>query len=309
MTAMPPLRDILNNTPADAINVDFNFNTIEAHVAQELINRDGSVAMTAPLSTQPPTAPQHAATKQYVDTSTPVGTITMFAGATAPAGWVICDGAVKSQTDPLYATLWAVIGTTYNTGGEGTGNFRLPNLVGRFPIGKGATHSPTLGGVGGRTDTPITSHYHDLANHTHSGSTSQADTNHRHTIDHGHTASTSPVPDHDHQSWSGSNVGWFQFGGGTLGPKSVGDFTQGWNASNPTRTSAGGAHTPSVTVNPLSGGYSAYQHQTDGSTNYVHTHTMTTGGPSATYTSTNGVDGTNQNLPPFLTINFIIRIG
>ena len=50
MTAMPPLRDILNNTPVNAVDVDFNFKALQTHVGSELINRDGSVAMTAPLS-------------------------------------------------------------------------------------------------------------------------------------------------------------------------------------------------------------------------------------------------------------------
>jgi microcystin-dependent protein len=64
---------------------------------------------------------------------TPSGVIQMFAGTSAPTGWLFCNGAVISQT--TYATLFAVIGTTYNTTGEGAGNFRLPNFVGIFPRG------------------------------------------------------------------------------------------------------------------------------------------------------------------------------
>ena len=41
MTAMPPLRPILNNTPASATDVDWNFQAVEDYVATDLIHRDG----------------------------------------------------------------------------------------------------------------------------------------------------------------------------------------------------------------------------------------------------------------------------
>lgn len=52
------------------------------------------------------------------------GFIAPFAGSTAPAGWLVCDGSAVSRT--IYAKLFAVIGTTY---GEGDGNstFNLPD--------------------------------------------------------------------------------------------------------------------------------------------------------------------------------------
>jgi microcystin-dependent protein len=55
------------------------------------------------------------------------GFIAQFAGSTAPAGWLICDGSAVSRT--TYAKLFAVIGTTY---GEGDGNttFNIPNFAG-----------------------------------------------------------------------------------------------------------------------------------------------------------------------------------
>lgn len=318
MTAMPPLRDILNNTPADAINVDFNFNTVEAHVAQELINRDGSVAMTGPLSLSgPPTAAQHAATKGYVDTSAiPVGVIWEYAGVTAPTGWALCDGSSKSTTDPAYAALFAVIG--YRHGGSGA-SFNLPDRRARMPVGyaPGDGLLGTLGARGGSRDNSLVQHQHDIAHahgHSISATSDVKDTNHRHTIDHGHTATASPVPDHDHKSSTASDVGWWQFGGGTLGPKSVGDFTTGWNASNPTRTSLAGGHTPAITVVALSGGYSTYQHQVDSNTNYQHSHAITIAGsvtaaPAGTLSGLQGVAPANTNYPPYEVVNYIIRIG
>ena len=55
----------------------------------------------------------------------PTGTIVPYAGATAPDGFLLCDGSAVSRT--TYSALFSVIGTTY---GEGDGNstFNLPDL-------------------------------------------------------------------------------------------------------------------------------------------------------------------------------------
>ena len=60
----------------------------------------------------------------------PPGTIMPYLGATAPAGWFLCDGAAYSRT--TYAALFAVIGGQYGTG-DGT-TFNMPDLQGRVPI-------------------------------------------------------------------------------------------------------------------------------------------------------------------------------
>ena len=61
------------------------------------------------------------------DAGVPVGAVIAFAGAVAPANWLICDGTAKSAA--TYAKLFAAIGTAW--GGDAT-NFRLPDLRGRF---------------------------------------------------------------------------------------------------------------------------------------------------------------------------------
>lgn len=63
---------------------------------------------------------------------TPVGSITMFSGSTAPAGHLLCQGQAVSRT--TYARLYAVIGTTYGAG-DGSTTFNIPNLKGRVPVG------------------------------------------------------------------------------------------------------------------------------------------------------------------------------
>lgn len=90
--------------------------------------------------------------KQVVNTNTPAGLITAYAGSTAPTGWLICDGSAVSRT--TYANLFTAIGTTYGTG-DGSTTFNLPNLKGRVPVGFDISDTAfdTLGETGGsKTD-------------------------------------------------------------------------------------------------------------------------------------------------------------
>jgi microcystin-dependent protein len=63
-----------------------------------------------------------------------VGEIRMFAGNFAPSGWALCQGQLLPISQ--YDVLFNLIGTTY--GGDGTSNFALPDLQGRFPAHQGA---------------------------------------------------------------------------------------------------------------------------------------------------------------------------
>lgn len=60
----------------------------------------------------------------------PVGAMVPFPKGTVPPGFLEVDGSVKSSA--TYPDLSAYLGTTYNTGGEGAGNFRLPESRGEF---------------------------------------------------------------------------------------------------------------------------------------------------------------------------------
>lgn len=66
--------------------------------------------------------------------SVPIGTILMYAVATAPTNYLICDGSAISRT--TYAGLFSVIGTAYGTG-DGTTTFNLPNYQAVVPKGVG----------------------------------------------------------------------------------------------------------------------------------------------------------------------------
>ena len=70
-------------------------------------------------------------------TSYPVGSIIWYmSAATPPSVWLVCDGRLlDSSIGGLYFDLFSIIGTTFNTGGEPAGFFRIPDLRGYFVRG------------------------------------------------------------------------------------------------------------------------------------------------------------------------------
>jgi microcystin-dependent protein len=70
------------------------------------------------------------------DLGVPIGTIMPFAGSAAPYGYLLCDGS--EQEIAKYLSLYNVIGTIYGTPFRGQAGltFVLPDMRGRFPLGK-----------------------------------------------------------------------------------------------------------------------------------------------------------------------------
>lgn len=102
----------------------------------------------------------------------PTGSMIVFAGASAPGGWLLCNGQAISRS--TYSDLFAVIGTTYGAG-NGSTTFNLPDLrgraaVGRDTMGAGAagriSGATTLGGSGGAQNHTLTAA--QMPVHTHS---------------------------------------------------------------------------------------------------------------------------------------------
>lgn len=70
------------------------------------------------------------------DMGIPIGGIIPYAGATAPYGFLFCDGAEVERLK--FPDLYDIIGTTYNGTGTliGVNTFRIPDLRGRFALGR-----------------------------------------------------------------------------------------------------------------------------------------------------------------------------
>lgn len=96
----------------------------------------------------------------------PSGVISAFAGATAPSGYLLCDGSAVSRT--TYASLFATTGVVYGAG-DGSTTFNVPNLKGRVIVSKDAaqTEFDTLGETGGAkthtlSESEMPSHRHEI---------------------------------------------------------------------------------------------------------------------------------------------------
>ena len=92
------------------------------------------------------------------------GMISLYGGAVAPSGYLICDGAAVSRT--TYADLFTAIGTTYGAG-NGSTTFNLPNLKGRVPVGvdPSQTEFDALGENGGSKTHTLT--VDEMPSHNH----------------------------------------------------------------------------------------------------------------------------------------------
>lgn len=83
-----------------------------------------------------------------ITASLPSGIILSFGGASAPSGWLDCNGDEVSRT--TYANLFTAIGTTWGVG-DGVNTFNLPNLSRRALVGSGGSGSGVLGNTVGAT--------------------------------------------------------------------------------------------------------------------------------------------------------------
>lgn len=161
----------------------------------------------------------------WADSSTePSGAIKMYGGSSAPSGYLLCYGQAVSRSN--YSDLYTAIGTTFGAG-DGSTTFNLPDLRGRFPLGK-----DDMGGTGADRVT-----------------NAQADSLGGNEGEENHTLTESEMPSHTH----------------TIDLKASGDENNG-------TVSTGSSND-----------------RTDG------------------VTTSAGSDGAHNNMPPYLTLNYIIK--
>ena len=131
----------------------------------------GSMVLSAsPTFTGVPAAPTAAAGTNTTQIATTAfvaqnavlsGALLMWPTASAPTGYLLCDGTAVSRT--TYAALFAVIGTTFGAG-DTTTTFNLPDYRGRMPIGVSGSYA--LAATGGAATTTLSTP--NLPSHTHS---------------------------------------------------------------------------------------------------------------------------------------------
>lgn len=169
----------------------------------------------------------------------PVGAVLPYAGATAPSGYLLCDGQAVSRV--TYAALFALISTTYGLG-DGSLTFNVPDLRGRFPLGKDDMGGSSAGRV---TATE--------ADNLGQGSGAES-----------HVLTESEMPAHQHNERYSN--------------------TLGGNINLVLGTGSGGAN------------------------NFLDATNLTgTNGVTAQQTGATGGGGAHNNMPPYATLNYIIK--
>lgn len=136
------------------------------------------------------------------------GMVQMFAGSSAPAGWLFCRGQAVSRT--TYAALFSVIGTTYGAG-DGSTTFNLPDMRDRFPVGSGSTYA--LNAKGGAASVTLTTNTIPAHTHGKSGAISSGITSsgaHTHTFktqaDYAAKGTKKGIYSESDGTWTGTSV-------------------------------------------------------------------------------------------------------
>lgn len=226
----------------------------------------------------------------------PVGTIAMYGGASAPTGWLLCNG---DAIDAGYTALKAIVGN--NT----------PDFKGRFALGDNSTL--TLLGVGGST----TISEGNLPSHSHANSATASTTV---TINngggHSHTASSGDAGAHSHTISTEAGEGAHQHkiptnqvASGTHGHTTNGTISSGLSGTG--GTSAGftstldagyeGKHTHTGTAAAV--GNHGHTVTVDAVAAHAHTNSATT-----TVTMSNAYTGSGTAYyQPYLVVNYIIK--
>jgi microcystin-dependent protein len=226
--------------------------------------------------------------------NTPSGAVMVWAGATVPTGWLLCDGASKVRAD--FSSLFDAIGTTYGSASDT--HFNLPNLLGRVPVGfdSSQTEFNELNKPGGDKSVILTTANLPVHNHAASSSSSGL---------HSHTASTDTSGNHTHSgstekdshrhsisdTGTGSVYAITAVSGGTgenvANNASSTDYTSYDEHSHTFSISSSGAHSHTVGISD--------------SGSHTHTIVIDNAGGSA------GVTQAHNNLQPYIVMNYIIK--
>jgi len=319
MSITTPLQAADNGSTSRTVLND-NFTAVEVAI-EEVIN-DGaplattSVAGRSRLSTAPVDAAVPiavgtndtrmnagagvtAAQAQFISATT--GMISMYAGAAAPTGFLLCDGAAVSRT--TFAALFAVSSTTYGVG-DGSTTFNVPDLRSSFPVGQGQktkafTFVDANVNVGTDVITVPTNEY------LYTGQQVALT-----------TSGVLPA------GLSATNYFIIRVTATTIKLATSRANADDDVAVNITAAAGGGTHTLTLTLTDRAlgaeGGEENHTIQTEEMASHSHTYGLQSGGSGATLlndesdgsnspSSVTGGDTPHNNMPPFVVLNYIIK--
>ena len=138
--------------------IDTEFNNIAVAVVTkaDLLSPVFSGIPTAPTAATGTSTTQLATTAFATAAISPfTGAMLMWPTATAPSGFLLCNGQTVSRS--TYAALFAIVGTVFGSG-DGSTTFTLPDYRDRMAIGAGTTYAAAA--TGGSKDAIVVSHTH-----------------------------------------------------------------------------------------------------------------------------------------------------
>ena len=227
----------------------------------------------------------------------PAGMLAPYGGATAPAGWLLCQGQLVSRT--TYAGLYAAIGSAYGNG-DGVTTFGVPDLRQRLPLGKAASGvGDTLGVSGGAV-----AHTHAGPSHAHANPWTSLQNNHQHSGSSGTTAQGG----HQHTNPNTASGGSHAHAAGSTGAASGG--TAGSGVSSPLVSQTG--HTHDAPTTATDGSHAHAQGDTGAVGDHAHGVNLSDGAGAHQHTiadtTAGGTGATGPgDLPPYVVVNYIIK--
>jgi microcystin-dependent protein len=260
-------------TPAVASDVNENFSYLRDFVklVAEGTNIDLGVIEVNRLS------------NGALNTLTPLGVISPFAGVVEPANWKFCNG--QSLTIADHTALYNLLtsnGTVFRYGANPTATtFLLPNLNHRVPVGLGSeTEFNTIGKTGG-SKSSVQAHEHTVSGTAVAGG---ANISIQNAGNHAHSGTTGDAGNHQHTTTAlGYKLGFSQFAPSGSGTNWGYDVT----------TDAAGIHSHTFSTN----------------TTGDHGHTVVDGSHGHSVNGTAATTGTaSGNLQPYVVLNYIIRV-
>ena len=200
------------------------------------------------------------------------GIVEMYAGATAPTGYLLCDGAAVSRS--TYSALFAITSTTYGAG-DGSTTFNVPNLSGRMVMGAGTGTGLNASGTGAP-----------------SGTAQTARTRGQWLGEETHLLTATELASHTHANTVGSSAGGSnQITGGMSANENHSHTLINYSSSTGSGTynitNRSGGNTDQLSTN---------------STNLAHTHNI---GINNVANSPSG--GRHDTIPPCVVLNYIIK--